>query len=735
MKKTLLTCLFILLTFIACSCADKPHDMTSVVKPNVSPDSPSDVSGDTKSMLQSVQKLSAAVATGMQSVIQTTSLLTPTIITPDSTTDEIVYATNSEGILCIYDGKKYGFIAEEGNEVTPFIYDKAYPFSEGKACVYRNGKYGFIDSQGDVAIPFIYDKASSFHDGLAYFEVDDQYGFIDENGNQVVFLNCDSVSSFNEGLAYFSIDGKYGYINKNGSEVIKPIYDDAGYFKNGFAKVRIYDKVGMIDKCGQEVVPIDYDDVSMEDGFFITQLDEKYGCTNGKGEIILPPSFDYIYVDQGTINYSINDKSNIIDANGDSIETKYDNISKVPSSNFSIVEINGKYGIINLADKVIVPLIYDWINSWDFGSKNNATIQVNTYTNDIRFSVKLGEKYGVIDENGTFIIPCEYEDIQLFSNGMITLTQNGKCSLADKNGRIVSNGRYDTITQVGDFFSFEKDNRYGFLNRKGEEVIPQTYDYITFYYNDIYNSNTCFVATNYGTGYSDSIVVTKLGSNDDISSLILENMITPKIRSFNNYTKKFQFDVPFSENSYQMNDMIRTFKLFKLNGSVTPILYVYTSSITPQNFSYTYSGFFSQENSKVTTLITASECGGSLGGDYVCLSKDNESSEIVIATINHMGGFGGNANGSTFYNVVNGNASKITSYERISQIPSNYDENELLKNAKLFYYDNNLPYTKATILAAEYVTEYNVNDKQVKFSEFNTISRRFKNIPIVDILY
>ncbi|HEX3075323.1 MAG TPA: WG repeat-containing protein, partial [Lachnospiraceae bacterium] len=646
MKKTLLTCLFIFWAFIGCSCADKPRDMTSAVKPNVSPDSRSDVPGDAKSLLQSAQKLSVAVATGIRSVIQPTSLVTPTIITPDSTTDEIVYAANSEGILCIYDGKKYGFIAEEGNEVTPFIYDKAHPFSEGKACVYSNGKYGFIDSNGDVALPFIYDKASSFHDGLAYFEVGDQYGFIDKNGNQVVLLNCDSVSSFNEGLAYFSIDGKYGYIDKTGNEVISPIYDDAGYFNNGYAKVRIFDKVGIISKSGREVVSIDYDDVSMDEGFFITQLDEKYGCTNGKGEIILPPKYDFIYVDQGTINYSINDKCKIIDANGNAIETKYSSISKVPNSNFSIAVINDKYGIVDLADKVIVPFEYDWIYSWDYGSKNNATSQVDTYTTDIRFSVKLGEKYGVIDENGTFIIPCEYEDIQLFSNGMITLTQNGKCSLADKNGRIVSNDKYDYITQVGDFFSFEKDNRYGFLNRKGEEVISQTYDYITYYYNDIYNSNTCFVATNYGTGYSDSIVVTKLGSNDDISSLILENMITPKIKSFNNYTKNLQVDIPFSENSYQMNDMIKTFRLYKLAGSDTPILYAYTSSITPQNFEYTYSGFFSQEHSKVTTLITASECGGSMGGDYVCLGKDNETSKIVITTSSHMGGFGGNACGS-----------------------------------------------------------------------------------------
>ena len=240
MKKSLLFGLFLFLSlaFSCCSFATHQQGIASDVNSSVSADSPNEVFADTKSQSQSTPKIiSPAEATSIPATSQNQSLVAPIIITPASTTKNIVYAAHSEGILCIYDGEKYGFIKEDGSEITPFIYNKAYPFSEGKACVYSNGKFGFIDNKGATVLPFIYNKASSFHDGLAYFEMGHKYGFINENGNQVFLLNCDSVSSFNEGLAYFSIDGKYGYIDKTGKIVIKPIYDDTGYFKGSVSIV------------------------------------------------------------------------------------------------------------------------------------------------------------------------------------------------------------------------------------------------------------------------------------------------------------------------------------------------------------------------------------------------------------------------------------------------------------------------------------------------------------------
>lgn len=188
---------------------------------------------------------------------ETTEYEYPIILTP-TLTNNISFAIESEDILCVNNGEKYGYITKSGIEITDYIYDMAYPFSEGVACVLLDGKYGFIDANGEEAIPFIYDDAASFSDGLAYFSTENEYGFLNKDGTVAFYLDCDSVSSFSEGLAYFSLDGRYGYINKTGKCVIEPSFSDADYFKNGVAIVMVDGNLGAINSKGEIVIPLEY---------------------------------------------------------------------------------------------------------------------------------------------------------------------------------------------------------------------------------------------------------------------------------------------------------------------------------------------------------------------------------------------------------------------------------------------------------------------------------------------
>jgi len=119
------------------------------------------------------------------------------------------------------------------------------------------------------------------------------------------------------------------------------------------------------------------------------------------------------------------------------------------------------------------------------------------------------------------------------------------------------------------------------------------------------------------------------------------------------------------------------------------------------------------------------------GGDYVCLYKDNKTSKILIGTFSHAGGFGGHAAGGTFYDYKNGKTHKIASRLWINQTAKNYKPNELLKNANLFYNDQEVPFTKDTIKQADSVTGYLINDKQVTVDEYDDFLKRFESIPLV----
>ncbi len=572
----------------------------------------------------------------------------PQILTPTSI-DVIDYAVNSEGKFCIYDGKKYGFMDDSGNEITPYRYDYAYPFSEGLACVRLGEKYGFIDDKGNTIIPLAYDKASPFSEGLAYFAEGDEYWFIDKNGDEAFLLNCDSVSSFKEGLAYFSDGGKYGYIDKVGKVAIKPIYDDTNYFQDGLAKVRVGLKLGVIDKNGTEIVPVDYDDISFDNGYIITELGSKYGCFDKSGSLIFKPVYDSITILPGkdsAIVY-LSDQPEIVDFKGNiEVSAKYDSIAYYGSEygdGMIEVRINDKVGFLDMSDFIeVVSPVYDWAS---FFSKGHAV-------------VGNGNKYGVIDKNGNTVVPLSYDYVELFDNGTLALNQGDEYVLADANGKIINDNQYDSIDEIGSYYIVETGGKYGFLDEIGTEVVEPVYDYIfTGEYNNVYNSENCCVATVYGSEPKDCIIVTGQDQDTDLSDLLLQNEITPRIKPFNQYEKCGSINIPSSDDKTMavsvadgMNECYKEFKLYDIDGSGNQVLYFYAESLIRQGPGIlSYSGLYSVKNGSANELVTGYECGGTMGGDVVSFFKDTETSKILIGEDNYVGSFKGNAGGCDIY--------------------------------------------------------------------------------------
>jgi WG containing repeat len=126
-----------------------------------------------------------------------------------------------DGIACVSDGDKYGFIDKQGNISIPLKFDCLSPFSEGLA-VFSNtfntipikGKsnehlveriYGYIDKKGAIAISPGYLRADGFSEGLACIADSHGYAYIDKAGNKVIKLNNKEYNfkgaPFYEGLA------------------------------------------------------------------------------------------------------------------------------------------------------------------------------------------------------------------------------------------------------------------------------------------------------------------------------------------------------------------------------------------------------------------------------------------------------------------------------------------------------------------------------------------------------
>jgi WG containing repeat len=69
--------------------------------------------------------------------------------------------------------------------------EKRLGFSEGLVCMIQNGKYGFINKKNEIVIPFQYDGADNFYDSIAIIKQVDKYGAIDRTGKIVIPVEYD----------------------------------------------------------------------------------------------------------------------------------------------------------------------------------------------------------------------------------------------------------------------------------------------------------------------------------------------------------------------------------------------------------------------------------------------------------------------------------------------------------------------------------------------------------------
>jgi len=157
---------------------------------------------------------------------------------------------------------------------------------------------------------------------------------------------------------------------------------------------------------------------------------------------------------------------------------------------------NKKYGVIDMNDNFIISYMYDRIESY------------RNY-----FIVVQNEKYGLYNPVGKLLIPPKYDHIQgLYYNGkMAFCVRQGKEDwLINENEKMLTTLKYEAI---GDYIGKDRstsnfcgansiikwnramvkhNDKWGWINIDGEEVIPCQYDDVFNY--DFYMSKTGIVA-------------------------------------------------------------------------------------------------------------------------------------------------------------------------------------------------------------------------------------------------
>lgn len=294
----------------------------------------------------------------------------------------------------------------------------------------RDGElYGFVE-EGKIVIPCKYNNVWDFSEGLARVKLNGKMGCINKEGKIVVPIKYDFVFSFSEGLAAVILDGKYGYVNKVGEKVIPFLYDYAGSFSEGLAEVGVGGYYGHIDKEGRYITPVIYYNVgSFHHGLAKVKKNIFWGMVNNQGKEVLPCKYDDIKI--------LNDK-------------------------WIKVEKDSLYGLFKGLGEEIIPCKYDGME----------------YVNEGMFAVKKSNLWGFVDSLGVEKISPQYTYVGSFNNGLCQVSnKDGKNSYIDKQGVPLTKFIYDGMRPFSEgMAAVKKNKKWGFINEKGNEIIPCIYD-------------------------------------------------------------------------------------------------------------------------------------------------------------------------------------------------------------------------------------------------------------------
>lgn len=226
----------------------------------------------------------------------------------------------------------------------------------------------------------------------------------------------------------------------------------------------------LCDFYGNIVKEFDYTDIEFHKGYYITQKkDEKetyYGLLDSSLIQILPCCFPDLKFEKDIIV----------------IEQSYGH----EKENY-VLDLGSKRFKVSLSDgtDILLPYLYFSCNG-----------KVSDNVPDLYFACRMNDKgermEGIISKEGEVVVEAEFSRMYLFTStliiGVAADNEKSKTTFSIKEGRVECLNHYKEVThgESENYFRVRKKgddgikSLFGFINDKGDEIIPLMYEYINF---------------------------------------------------------------------------------------------------------------------------------------------------------------------------------------------------------------------------------------------------------------
>ncbi|UJP63289.1 WG repeat-containing protein [Mongoliitalea daihaiensis] len=312
----------------------------------------------------------------------------------------------NENFLFVQQPTGYGLVNREGDYVLEPVIDRLdhlegdYFFGfdgnqymlikgrEGKADI-RYTSYHKITVENDVILEYIHGKLRRVmnYDGILLDQVgmeavssvgekhynvrlrDAKIGLLGPKGWEVNPMSqVDKILPGSEGLYPAYKGGKIGFVDKQGRWVIPPSYEQVGKFSQGKAAVSTRGSWAFINTQGNPLTEFKFEQSQgFVQGVAVVQYQGLFNLVDAAGHVLFDQGFDRIFPTE---------------------------------NNYYLTERQGLMGLLSPAGKVIAEPSFQEIRREEFD----------------RIVARQGDKYGILNENGEFLLPLYYRNI-IFDQG------------------------------------------------------------------------------------------------------------------------------------------------------------------------------------------------------------------------------------------------------------------------------------------------------------------------------
>ena len=185
------------------------------------------------------------------------------------------------------------------------------------------------------------------------------------------------------------------------------------------------------------------------------------------------------------------------------LEAKWDALKEMQPT-LTAANYKGRWGYIDTDGNAKIDYVYkqatrfsdqrafvqDFSNQWLLIDEQGAVIdstgfsQVHTFERGLCVVDKLGLK-GVIDKNGTEILPIRYNSINILGDNKFIVRQGSQYTLLHSGTPLTSKG-YDRLYTPSDgLIRFKQAQRYGYLDLNGIEMSAQRYTKATNFVSEV----------------------------------------------------------------------------------------------------------------------------------------------------------------------------------------------------------------------------------------------------------